>query len=59
MLAAARRGLAAAKLAALCAEGLFREERARKSEEKGGKMAPKALGAVVGDGEGSVGKKAE
>lgn len=31
----------------------------RKSEEKGGKMAPKALGPVVGDGEGSVGKKAE
>lgn len=51
--------MATAKLAALCAEGLFREERVRKSDEKGGKMAPKALGAVVGDGEGSVGKKAE
>lgn len=55
-MAAARSGFA--KLAAF-AEGLFSEDRVRKSEEKGGKIAPNALGAVVGDGEGRVGKNAE
>ena len=39
---------------------LSEEESERKSEEEnGGKMEPNALGAVVGDGEGRVGKNAE